>query len=113
DRRELRQLGDHVGARLGIQRVLVLELGHEQLEELVLAASERAGGRRAGRGGGGRVDLHGVFSRGPGGGSSGSSWNGWLSGSRWRRSRSGARRPSRGSRSLVSSPRASPRVRIA
>src|SRR4051794_8965051 len=34
--RELRQLGDEVGVLDGVQRVLVLQLGDEQLQELVL-----------------------------------------------------------------------------
>jgi hypothetical protein len=56
--REGGELRDHVGSAHRIERVLVLQLGHEQLEELAAApvhAAAGGGGRRQrrGRGGGG------------------------------------------------------------
>ena len=41
---KLRQLRRHVGVRLGIQRVLILDLSHEQLKKIILV--ERAFGIR-------------------------------------------------------------------
>src|SRR6185295_12317151 len=112
-RRELRELGDHVRAVGRVERILVLELRHEQPEELVLVALERSGGRRGGgrggRGRGGDRAGHGFSSRENRSASRGrrsrgsASWDG-------RRSR-GSR--SRGSRSAVRSFSWRPRLRIA